>query len=108
MKTKLLSTLAVSAVLALSAVTAHAQTASTDTKVDTRIQNQENRVDAGVQDGTITEKQAARDDRKLNNIQTKEEKAEARNGGDLTKKQKKHLNKKLSHNSKKIHHQRKS
>jgi hypothetical protein len=75
-------------------------------EVNQRLENQQDRIDAGVKDGQITPKAAAADEKRDANIAKTEAKDEAKNGGHLTKKEQRHLNKRLNHNSKKIHNQR--
>jgi hypothetical protein len=72
------------------------------TDVNARTTNQEARVNAGVAAGTVTPKQAAKDDKRIDKVQTKAAKDEAKNGGTLTKKQSKNLNKSLNKDSKGI------
>ncbi len=68
-------------------------------EVDQRVTNQENRVNAGVQNGTVTAKQADRDDKRINKVETQASKDEAKDGGKLTKAQQRRLNRKLDKNS---------
>jgi hypothetical protein len=75
-------------------------------EVDQRIQNQENRTDAGIHQGTISPRQAKRDERRDAKVQRRAARDEAKHNGHLTKKEQRHLNKELNHNSKDIHKQR--
>ena len=75
-------------------------------EVDSRIENQQQRIDKGVADGTINAKQAARDDTKLTHEETALSKDEAKHNGHITKREQRQLNKGLNKNSKRIHKQR--
>ncbi len=74
-------------------------------EVDQRLQNQQNRVDAGVANGTITPKQAGHDEARDARIEQKAQSDEAANGGHLTKGEQRHLNKRLDKNSQHIANQ---
>jgi hypothetical protein len=75
-------------------------------EVNQRLDNQQNRVQAGVADGQLNAKQAARDEKQDANIAQRESKDEAKNGGHLTKNEQQNLNKSLNHDSNRIHKQR--
>ena len=75
-------------------------------EVDQRIENQQNRTERGVEQGTITGKQAVRDEHRDERIQNQATRMEAKNGGHLTKHQTRRLNRELNHNSKHIKNQR--
>jgi len=75
-------------------------------EVNGRLENQQDRIQAGVADGQLTAKQAAHDEQRDANIAARESRDEAMHGGHLTKQEQKNLNKSLDANSKKIHKQR--
>jgi hypothetical protein len=75
-------------------------------EVQTRIDNQESRVDRGVSDGQINAKQAAHDDAKIGREQASLNKDEAKNGGHITKGEQRNLNKRLNKGSGQIYRQR--
>jgi hypothetical protein len=75
-------------------------------EVNKRLENQQDRVQAGVADGQLNAKQAARDERQDANIAARESRDEAEHGGHLTKQEQKNLNKSLNKDSKRIHKQR--
>ena len=75
-------------------------------EVDQRLNNQNNRIQNGVQDGQMRPGQAARDEKRDARVEHQEQRDEAKNGGHLTKKEQNHLNKELNHDSKDIQHQR--
>jgi hypothetical protein len=75
-------------------------------EVDQRLTNQQNRINAGVADGQVSEKQAAHDATRDAKIATQASKDEAANGGHLTKGEQHRLNRRLNHNSGKIYKQR--
>jgi len=75
-------------------------------EIDQRDANQQNRINAGVADGQINAKQAARDDSRLQKVDQKLSADEAKHGGHITKSEQRKLNKSLNKNSKHIHHQR--
>ena len=76
-------------------------------EVNNRLENQQDRIQAGVKDGQLNAKQATRDETRDNNIAARESADEARHGGHLTKREQHKLNKSLNKDSHKIHHQRK-
>ncbi len=69
-------------------------------EVDTRIDNQEQRVQSQAAEGKITSAQAARDDAKLTREQDSTNADIAKNGGHLTKGEDKNLNKRLNQGNK--------
>lgn len=75
-------------------------------EVNQRLANQQNRTAAGVADGQINARQAARDETHDANIARRESVDEAKNGGHLTKKEQRNLNKSENRNSARIHRQR--
>jgi hypothetical protein len=75
-------------------------------EVNQRLDNQQNRVQAGVADGQLNAKPATRDEKQDANIAQRESKDEAKNGGHLTKNEQQNLNKSLNHDSNRIHKQR--
>jgi hypothetical protein len=107
------SLIAFGMVAALGSATAMAQTSTTDipghprvNEVNQRLDNQQNRTQAGVADGQLNAKQAARDEKQDANIAQRESRDEAEHGGHLTKQEQKNLNKSLNHDSTRIHKQR--
>jgi len=75
-------------------------------EVNTRINNQQARTQAGVANGTITAKQAARDETHDANIAQRASVDEAKHNGHLTKRESHRLNRAESRNSRRIHRQR--
>ncbi|MDR3419233.1 MAG: hypothetical protein P4L83_23900 [Nevskia sp.] len=75
-------------------------------EVNQRLDNQQQRIQNGVADGQLNAKQAARDEKRDANIAQRESADEAKNGGHLTKREQRNLNKSLNKNSRKIHKQR--
>lgn len=76
-----------------------AQAAQTDVaghprvnEVNNRLDNQQNRIDKGVANGTMSQKQAARDETHDANIARRESVDEAKHNGHLTKAEQNHLN----------------
>ena len=76
--------------------------------IDQRIENQQKRIDAGVEKGTITPEQAARDTARTERIGKRADALEAKQGGELNKRQEHRMNRALNKNSRAIHHQRKN
>lgn len=112
---KPVTTLALAAVLSIGVSgAALAQTTDTTTipghpavsEVDQRLQNQQNRIDAGVADGQINAKQEARDDARDDKVSQQLSADEAKNGGHITAAEDTHLNNELNRNSADIHRQR--
>lgn len=113
MKNRITSALLLSLVAgSLLASPVMAQTDQTDpghprvNEVDSRLQNQQNRVDAGVKDGQLNAKEAARDTKRDERVSQQLSKDEAKHGGHITKREQRKLNKELNKNSKRIHRQR--
>jgi opacity protein-like surface antigen len=112
MKSRLLTVALVAG--ALMSSTAFAQTVTpTDVpghprvnEIDQRDANQQNRINAGVADGQINAKQAARDDTRLQKDEQRQSADEAKHGGHLTKREQRRLNRGLNKNSRHIHNQR--
>ena len=75
-------------------------------EVNQRLDNQEARIDQGLAKGTMTGKQAARDEQHDTNIAKRESVDEAKHGGHLTKGEQHRLNKSLNKNSKRIYNQK--
>jgi hypothetical protein len=75
-------------------------------EVQTRIDDQENRIDRGVSDGQISAKQAAHDDAKLAREQKSLNQDAAKNGGHITKAEQRNLNNRLNKGSRQIYRQR--
>jgi hypothetical protein len=71
-----------------------------------RIANQEKRIENGEKNGTITAKEAAKDEHHLAKVEAKAKVDAAANGGKLTAAEKLELHKKLNKNSKEIHDQK--
>jgi hypothetical protein len=115
MKKSLLASLALAALLASGAAMAQTATTPSDptipghprvNEVDQRLENQQQRIDAGVADGQINAKQEARDQAKDAKVSQQLSADQAKNGGHITKAEQKQMNKELNHNSKRIHKQR--
>ena len=75
-------------------------------QIDQRLDNQQKRIESGVASGAITAKQEAVDVKKDAKVATELSKDEAKHGGTITKAEQKKMNRQLSHNSKRIHHQK--
>lgn len=76
-------------------------------EVSNRLENQQDRIQAGVKDGQLNARQATRDETRGNNIAARESADQARHGGHLTKREQRNLNKSLNKDSRQIHRQRK-
>jgi hypothetical protein len=76
-------------------------------EVNNRLENQQDRIQAGVKDGQLNAKQATRDETRDNNIAARESADQAKHGGHLTKREQRNLNKSLNRDSHQIRHQRK-
>jgi hypothetical protein len=109
---KLMTSVALMAlVLSAAPIAAHAQDADVPghprvNEVDQRLQNQQNRIDAGAADGQLNANQAAHDDARDAKVSQELSADEAKNGGHITKAEQRKMNRQLNHNSKKIHRQR--
>jgi len=77
-------------------------------EVNNRLENQQDRIQAGVKDGQLNAKQATRDETRDNNIAARESADQAKHGGHLTKREQHNLNKSLNKDSHNIHRQRKN
>lgn len=77
-------------------------------EVDQRLENQQDRIDAGVNKGQINAKQEARDNARDTRVAQKLSADEAKNGGKITKGEQRRLNRELNRNSRHIYHQRHS
>jgi hypothetical protein len=75
-------------------------------EVQGRIDNQEKRIDQGVNKGQITPNQAARDMRRDARIERQLKRDEAKHNGHITKGEQARLNRELNRNSNKIYDQR--
>jgi hypothetical protein len=75
-------------------------------EVQGRIDNQENRINQGVNKGQITPNQAARDERRDARVERQLHRDEAKHDGHITKGEQAKLNRELNHNSQAIHRQR--
>lgn len=109
-----LGLITLAATAALACGTAMAQSASSVTvpdhgrvnEVNKRIDNQQARTQAGLANGTITGKQAARDESHDANIAQRASADEAKHNGHLTKRETHRLNHAENRNSRAIHRQR--
>jgi hypothetical protein len=77
-------------------------------EVNQRLDNQQARINQGLKNGTMTEKQAARDEAHDANIAKRESVDEAKHGGHLTKAEQNRLNKSENKNSQRIYNQKHS
>jgi hypothetical protein len=75
-------------------------------EVQGRIDNQENRIDQGINKGQLTPGQAARDTRRDARIERQLKRDEAAHGGHITKGEQAKLNRELNRNSQAIRNQR--
>ena len=75
-------------------------------EVNRRIENQKDRIEAGVADDQLTKREAARVERHDKEIQAQEKKDRQENGGNLTNKEKRQLNRELNRNSREIARER--
>jgi len=112
MKKSLLGTIMMTAVL-VSGVSgaAMAQTVPGHPRineVDQRLENQQDRIDAGVNKGQINAKQEARDNARDTRVAQQLSADEAKNGGKITKGEQRRLNRELNRNSRRIYKQRHS
>lgn len=106
------SLIALLATSALAATGAMAQTAPVPhhprvNEVNKRVDNQQKRIDKGIANGTVTGKQAARDEKHDANIAQRASADEAKHNGHLTKKETRRLNHAENRNSRHIRKQRK-
>jgi hypothetical protein len=77
-------------------------------EVNQRLDNQQARINQGVANGTMTGKEAARDEAHDANIAKRESVDEAKHGGHLTKGEQNRLNKSENKNSGRIYRQKHS
>jgi hypothetical protein len=75
-------------------------------EVNNRLDNQQNRIDNGLKNGTMTQGQAERDETRDANIAHRESVDEAKHDGHLTKQEQHNLNKSENHNSRYIYRQK--
>lgn len=75
-------------------------------EVNQRLDNQQARVNQGLSNGTMTGKQAARDEAHDTNIAKRESADEAKHGGHLTKGEQRRLNRSENRNSRHIYRQK--
>ena len=75
-------------------------------EVNRRIENQKDRIEAGIADDQLTKGEARRLERHDKKIHAEEKKDRQENGGDLTNKEKKQLNRELNRNSRESHRAR--
>jgi hypothetical protein len=75
-------------------------------EVNNRINNQQQRTQNGIANGTITGKQAANDEKRDANIAQRTSADEAKHNGHLTKREDRHLNHAENRNSRHIRRQR--
>jgi hypothetical protein len=74
-----------------------------ENEVNQRLDNQQARINQGLANGTMTGKQAARDERHDANIAQREAVDESKHAGHITKAEQARLNKSENKNSKRIH-----
>ena len=75
-------------------------------EVNNRLENQQDRIQNGLKNGTMTQKQAAHDEVHDANIARRESVDEAKHNGHLTKQEQRNLNHAENRNSKKIYKQK--
>src|SRR5207237_6660931 len=75
-------------------------------EVNRRNENQKDRIEAGIADDQLTKREAARVERHDKEIHAQEKKDRQENGGNLTNKEKRQLNRELNRNSREIHRER--
>ncbi|GLQ46409.1 hypothetical protein GCM10007862_14600 [Dyella lipolytica] len=75
-------------------------------EVNNRLENQQDRINNGLKNGTMTQGQAARDETRDANIARRESVDEAKHGGHLTKQEQRNLNRSENRNSRKIYKQK--
>ena len=103
--------LAIAAAAFLSAGAANAQDPTTPPEhprgeVNKRLENQKDRIQAGIADDQLTKREAKRVERNDKKIHTQEKKDRQENGGNLTNKEKRQLNRELNRNSREIARER--
>ena len=77
-----------------------------ENEVNQRLDNQQQRIDQGLANGTMNGKQAARDEKHDANIAQREAVDESRHNGRITKAEQRRLNKSENRNSKRIYRQK--
>ncbi|GLQ96492.1 hypothetical protein [Dyella mobilis] len=75
-------------------------------EVNNRLENQQDRINNGLKNGTMSQAQANRDETHDANIARRESVDEAKHDGHLTKQEKHNLNKSENHNSRAIYRQK--
>ncbi len=75
-------------------------------EVNHRIDHQQDRMQKGIANGSITARQAANDERRDANIAQRASADEARHNGHLTRREDRHLNRAENRNSRRIRRQR--
>jgi len=75
-------------------------------EIDQRLENQQDRVDAGVRNGQINARQEARDNALDSKVAQQLSADEARHGGHITRCEQRQLNRELNRNSARIYNQR--
>jgi hypothetical protein len=75
-------------------------------EVNNRLDNQQNRINNGLKNGTMSAKQADRDETRDSNIARRESVDEAKHDGHLTKQEQHNLNRSENRNSKDIYRQK--
>jgi hypothetical protein len=75
-------------------------------EINQRIENQKDRIQAGVADDQLTKREVARVERHDKEIHAQEKKDRQENGGNLTNKEKRQLNRELDRNSREIARER--
>jgi hypothetical protein len=106
--TKYLSTAAICC-FSLAASLAMAQTVPDHPRVNEvnqRLDNQQSRINQGLANGTMTNKEAARDEKHDANIAKRESVDEAKHNGHLTKGEQNRLNRSENRNSRRIYRQK--
>jgi hypothetical protein len=77
-----------------------------ENEVNTRLEDQQKRTDAGVAKGQINARQAARDSTRDAKVAREESRDEAKHDGHITKAEQAKMNRQLNKDSKDIHDQR--
>jgi hypothetical protein len=75
-------------------------------EVNQRLDNQQSRINQGLANGTMTNKEAARDEKHDANIAKRESVDEAKHNGHLTKGEQNRLNRSENRNSRRIYRQK--
>lgn len=75
-------------------------------QVDNRLENQKDRIQQGVKNGSLTKQQARQLGRNDRRITAQERRDMAANGGHLTKQEQRQINGELNRNSKKIYNEK--